>query len=62
MLAAARMVRGCNPAVCNCRREYTQPGRGERKDASGADFVPLPLISKAIFTSVLIRYKHIAQK
>ena len=57
------MVRGCSPAVCNCRKGVIhQPQQGERKDAGGADFVPLPLTSKAVFTGVLIRYQHIAQK
>lgn len=55
-LAAARMVRGCSPAVCNCRRKLYTTGQGERKDAGGADFVPLPLTSKVSFTGVLIRY------
>ena len=50
------MVRGCSPAVCHCRRELYTTGQGERKDAGGADFVPLPLTSKAVFTGVLIRY------
>lgn len=50
------MVRGCSPAVCNCRRKLYTTGQGERKDAGGADFVPLPLTSKAVFTGVLIRY------
>ena len=56
MLAAARMVRGCSPAVCNCHRELYTTGQGERKDAGGADFVPLLLTSKVVSTGVLIRY------
>ena len=56
LLAATRMVRGCSSAVCNCHRELYTTGQGERKDAGGADFVPLPLTSKAVFTGVLIRY------
>lgn len=40
------MERGCSPAVCNCHRELYTTGQGERKDAGGADFVPLPLTSR----------------
>ena len=49
------MVRGCSPAVCNCRRELYTTGQGERKDAGGADLVPLPLISRNGLHQCLIK-------
>ena len=40
----------------NCRKGVIdQPQQGERKDAGGADFVPLLLTSKVVSTGVLAR-------
>jgi len=43
--------------VGNCRKGVIhQPQQGERKDAGGADFVPLPLNAPLYICSVQVRF------